>query len=424
MKTTLTLLFSIMLSLFQVTVLNAIQPKPIEQITQQGSISFYFKIDEDLKNGPGSAKGEYNILSLENFGRLFIKQSNSVVLFRWEFVSDDPLLENTLGINVPLPHITGEKWHHMILTWDTDQQFLDGYLNGNSLRMPGTKIPKWEMPALKNLVSTLGDKNIQVENLDYQKSFIAPQAVQAIVPKERYGDMDNILGSMVLPKPITPKKRSLLYETSFADYLSTKGWVSEGPISITHENNWLVMKSHTPDPEDNAFGHTLFWAPQIFPEDFIAEWEVQFLQEDGLAIVYFCTEGIKGEDIFHPSLNKRNGVFSNYIRSDINSYHISYYANNPRLAPGRIASNLRKNSGFYLVSNGPISIKPGSLEVHKAQLIKKGDHIQMNIDGTTIIDYIDDGKTYGPVHGKGRIGLRQMRWTQARYRNFKVWEIE
>jgi len=45
------------------------------------------------------------------------------------------------------------------------------------------------------------------------------------------------------------------------------------------------------------------------------------------------------------------------------------------------------------------------------------------VDGKTIIDWQDDGKKYGPVHGKGSLALRQMKWMKARYRNFKIWEV-
>jgi hypothetical protein len=53
-------------------------------------------------------------------------------------------------------------------------------------------------------------------------------------------------------------------------------------------------------------------------------------------------------------------------------------------------------------------------------LIKDGAHIQLQVDGKVIIDWTDVGSRYGPVLGGGKIGLRQMQWTQAQYRNFRV----
>ena len=112
-----------------------------------------------------------------------------------------------------------------------------------------------------------------------------------------------------------------------------------------------------------------------------------------------------------------------YIRGDINCYHISYYANIPT-NPGRIVSNLRKNNGFYLVSNGPPGVPGGSKDVHKITLVKNNGTIKLGVDGKTIIDWQDDGVKYGPVHGKGSLALRQMKWMKARYRNFKIWEVK
>jgi hypothetical protein len=48
----------------------------------------------------------------------------------------------------------------------------------------------------------------------------------------------------------------------------------------------------------------------------------------------------------------------------------------------------------------------------------------MFVDGRKIIDWLDDGKTYGEVLGSGKMGFRQMQWTHFRYRNFKVWNLK
>ncbi len=59
------------------------------------------------------------------------------------------------------------------------------------------------------------------------------------------------------------------------------------------------------------------------------------------------------------------------------------------------------------------------------RLIKDGAHIQLQVDGRVSIDYTDPGTArYGPIHTDGKIGLRQMQWTIAQYRNFRVWELK
>jgi hypothetical protein len=143
----------------------------------------------------------------------------------------------------------------------------------------------------------------------------------------------------------------------------------------------------------------------------------------GLTIVFFAAKGQNGEDIFDPSLPKRDGTFSHYIRGAVKSYHISYFANTPGFL-GRATSNLRKNNKFHLLASGPVAVRPGSQQIHRVRLIKDGAHIQLQLDGKVSIDFTDPGGSrYGPVYGGGKIGLRQMQWTVARYRNFRVWEL-
>jgi hypothetical protein len=178
----------------------------------------------------------------------------------------------------------------------------------------------------------------------------------------------------------------------------------------------MEMKSQRPD---GPIGHIVHWCPQKFPGSFVAEWDFEILSDNGLCIVFFSAWGKGGKSIFDPSLKPRNGTFEHYTNGDINCYHISYFAYTPNQPRG--VSNLRKNSGFYVVSNGPIGVLGASGgRTHKAVLVKDGARIRMAVDGRVIIDYVDDGQRAGPVWGDGCIGLRQMQWTHGRYRNFKV----
>jgi len=167
----------------------------------------------------------------------------------------------------------------------------------------------------------------------------------------------------------------------------------------------------------------VFWCSNDFPENFIAEWDVQNREPDaGLCIVFFAAKGINGGGIFDSTLPKRDGTFSGYTKGAINNYHISYYANG-KDDPGRETANLRKNKGFHKVQVGESGIPLHSTAIHKVQLIKLEGSIRMFIDNRKIIDWTDDGKTYGKVLGSGKIGFRQMKWTHFAYRNFNVWAV-
>jgi hypothetical protein len=171
--------------------------------------------------------------------------------------------------------------------------------------------------------------------------------------------------------------------------------------------------------------HTVFWCPQDFPESFIAEWEFEPLSQYGLAIVFFAARGENGEDLFEPSLPKRDGKFVHYTHGSITSYHISYFANVENYQMGRIDSNLRKNNKFYRVGGGPVAIPPGTQGWQQMRLIKDGSRIQLFANGKICVDWTDDDPDrYGPPHGSGKIGFRQMTQTVGAYRNFRVWTIE
>lgn len=214
-----------------------------------------------------------------------------------------------------------------------------------------------------------------------------------------------------------PARGKLLYSNSFSSQSGMEGWKMEGPGKVEFRDSWMHM--YSPD----EVGHHVYWCPQDFPGNFIAEWVLQNIEPDaGLCIVFFSALGQNGKDIFDASIKPRDGIFNKYTKSDINNYHISYYANG-KDNQGREVAHLRKNAGFYVVQVGKPGIPINSKEIHKVTLIKNGNHIVMEIDGREIINWLDDGKEYGPVLGGGKIGLRQMKWTHFRYRNFKVWEL-
>jgi hypothetical protein len=214
-------------------------------------------------------------------------------------------------------------------------------------------------------------------------------------------------------------KGKLIYTNSLSNAESVKDWILEGPAKIEFQNNWLQLYS------PNEEGHHVFWCPEDFPGNFIAEWEAQNQEIDaGLCIVFFSAKGLKGESIFDAAMPKRtSGIFTDYTKGAMNDYHISYYANG-RDNPNRETANLRKNKGFNLVQTGEIGIPVQSKAVHKMKLVKKEGLILLYIDDRKVIDWTDDGVKYGKILKDGKIGFRQMQWTHFAYRNFNVWEIQ
>lgn len=209
------------------------------------------------------------------------------------------------------------------------------------------------------------------------------------------------------------------YSNAMGSKQDVEDWRMEGPGVIEFKGGWMDM--YSPGEE----GHHVFWCPADFPSSYIAEWEVQNMEPDaGLCIVFFSAKGKKGESIFDPSFPERNGIFKQYTKSKyFNNYHISYYANGKDKRAREVA-HLRKNEGFHKVLVGEPGIPVQSTAIHKMKLVKDGSHITMFVDQRKIIDWTDDGKKYGAVLEGGKIGLRQMKWTHFRYRNFKVYTNE
>ncbi|NND05511.1 MAG: DUF1961 family protein [Saprospiraceae bacterium] len=213
-------------------------------------------------------------------------------------------------------------------------------------------------------------------------------------------------------------KGKLIYQNDFSTCEDLTDWKMEGPGQIACADNWMHISA--PNEEE----HHVFWCPEEFPSDFAAQWQLQNMETDaGLLIIFFAAKGRNGESIFHPSIAPRDGVFNKYTKSDIDCYHISYYAHTPNYQ-NRPYAHLRKNAGFHKVSVGDAPLPARSTKVHTATLIKQGAHIRMFVDNRKLIDWTDDGQRYGPVLGAGKIGFRQMRWSHFRYRDFKVWQLD
>ncbi|MEH6550118.1 MAG: DUF1961 family protein [Pseudomonadales bacterium] len=193
-------------------------------------------------------------------------------------------------------------------------------------------------------------------------------------------------------------------------------------------------------------GHLVLWNKQVkLPESYMISYNFEPKTPIGLGILFFSAEGIAEQDIFSAELNKRTGIFSEYTKGDINSYHISYWANNAAVGK-RASCNLRKNPGFYSLASGvdpsveklDYSQKEMTLEKHRIELIKIKNRIVFFINGIQVFDYVDQGindtldaqglptgKTIdtGLYHQGGRFGFRQMLSLAAEYSDLKIFSL-
>ena len=384
----------------------------------RGAISFQIQTDKDYHTGPKVKSVTIDILEIPGIAKIRFSQSSTVCELQWLWAGG----VKAENLEVQVPGFPGPYEYFIQYTWDAPGGRFTGYVNGTPLRLSDIRASAWEVPEAAEV--RLAPGPFKTTLVSAQPQYMDEAPARAQVPGAMMGKHAEIFGVWEkdpAPIEVASRKGKLLYESAMNARAGMEGWVMEGPGVTAFEDGWVKMSSKEADSAAKE-GHIVYWCPRDFPESFVAEWEMRILSLEGLCIVFFAARGLNGEDIFDPGLPKRTGIFRQYHSGAISCYHVSYYANTPS-SPGRITSNLRKNSGFHLVANGPPGIEPGADAVHAVRLIKDGAHIQLLVDGKVVIDFTDDGRRYGPVLEGGKIGLRQMQWTEAVYRNFRVYEL-
>ena len=213
----------------------------------------------------------------------------------------------------------------------------------------------------------------------------------------------------------------VLYENPLSSAEDVKDFRAEGDIKITFPDGRMRLQNALPLEAEQP--HFLFWCPQDFPSDIEISWDFQPLSEPGLAMMFFGAQGENGEDLFDPSLKKRNGNYRQYHSGDIRSFHVSYFRRGPK--DTFYLCNLRKSTGFHLVAQGADPI-PGAAHAtvpYRMRVTKFGGNVRFFIDDLPIFSWDDDGKTTGPMIGGGKIGFRQMAPLSAEYANLQVREL-
>ena len=397
-------------------IVGLLAPNPIHrelnfELQQTGSLMFWFLPDRAYKAGETQKRETIPLISMGDLVDVSFKQEGEAINI---FVKWDESLDTDRHIRIFLPEFPGDGWHHFALHWDADAGLINAFLDGSPFYWVNQQVSPWKNLPTKSI--RLHANRFALADVQVFPSPFAPEDLKAIVGAQNLGRLDRLIGAEDLGAlDVGPLRGEVLFEVSMADPAALEGWHLEGPGKIDFSDGWMHLESLRPHGPE---GHVVLWCPQDFPDSFMAEWDFQLLSDDGLCIVFFAAKGLNGEDIFAPSLAKREGVFRQYINGDIASYHLSYYADAP-LAPRR-TTNLRKNPGLNLVSSGPAGVPPNSTAEHRVVLVKDGSRIRMSVDGKLIIDHDDKDGSFGPSLRDGKIGLRQMQWTSGRYRNFRV----
>ncbi|WP_183601630.1 DUF1961 family protein [Paenibacillus phyllosphaerae] len=214
----------------------------------------------------------------------------------------------------------------------------------------------------------------------------------------------------------------MFYENPLHRETDVRGFRMEGDGAVTFPLGRMRLES-VRDAEEGQAANIVFWCPEQFPSDYAITWEFWPVREPGLAIMFFSADGRDGRDLFDPALPARVGIYDQYHHGAMNAYHLSYFR---RLWPQERmfhTCNLRKSYGFHMVAQGadPIPGVADSIGPYRLLLTKHGEEISFTINGLPILQWHDDGATYGERLGGGKLGFRQMAPFIGEYANLRVY---
>ena len=193
------------------------------------------------------------------------------------------------------------------------------------------------------------------------------------------------------------EKRLLVADFEQPSARLPQGWILEGS-GVARIADGALQLRETPD----GVGAVL-WTEADWPQNIRLSFEVSFSNNQGIGVVFIAAKAADGGDALRDT-PKRTGAYDEYIRGKLHSYSLSLHRYWPdgRNNPG---SNLRRNSGFHLLSQ---ALPDPCLEANRryhVEITKKGAHLIVKVDGKTIHEVEDDG-AHGPAHGSGKIGFR------------------
>lgn len=221
---------------------------------------------------------------------------------------------------------------------------------------------------------------------------------------------------------LVPPDWQRIYDNPLATASDVEGFRMEGQGVVTFPEGKLRLENGM-DPEAGQAANFVFWCPEDFPADVAVSWEFSPLREPGLAILFLAARGAAGKDLFDPSLTPRTGIYDQYHHGEMDAFHISYFRRKWPEERQFHTCNLRKSYGFHLVAQGadPIPGVEDVTEPYRMLAVKQGSAISFYINELPVFSWQDDGETYGPLLGGGRIGFRQMAPLLAEYSNLQVY---
>jgi len=216
---------------------------------------------------------------------------------------------------------------------------------------------------------------------------------------------------------------AVLYDNSLASEADVAGFRMEGDAAVSFPQGRMRMENCR-DPKEGQAANFVYWCPNDFPSDIAVTWDFWPIREPGLCILFISATGDQGQDLFDAFLATRAGEYHQYHSGDINALHVSYFRRKHPNERAFQVCNLRKSYGFHMVAQGadPLPSVSDAQPPYAITLIKCGAEVAFYIRDLLIFRWVDDGTTYGPLLGGGKLGFRQMAPLIGEYANLKVYE--
>lgn len=213
-----------------------------------------------------------------------------------------------------------------------------------------------------------------------------------------------------------------IYRNTLEGPAQVEGFRMEGDGAVTFPQGRLRLES-TRGAEEGQKANVVFWCPEVFPAELAISWRFRPLREPGLAILFFGAAGAGGKDLFDPFLPVRTGEYDQYHHGEMDAYHISYFRRMWEEERAFHTCNLRKSYGFHLVAQGadPLPDTADMTEAYRMLVVKGGAAVTFAINGLPVLHWVDDGLSFGPLLGAGRLGFRQMAPLIAEYSDLVVY---
>ncbi|MDD9269124.1 DUF1961 family protein [Paenibacillus sp. GCM10023248] len=221
---------------------------------------------------------------------------------------------------------------------------------------------------------------------------------------------------------LIPPDWRMVYNNPLRSENDVAGFRMEGDGAVSFPMGRMRLES-TRDPGEGQAANLVFWCPEALPADIAVSWEFWPVREPGLAIMFLCAQGREGQDVFDPGLAKRTGIYDQYHHGDIDAFHISYFRRRYPEERQFHTCNLRKSYGFHLVAQGadPIPDVADAVGPYRMLALKRGREVLLAVNGLVLFRWQDDGSTWGPLLGAGKLGFRQMAPLIAEYGNLQVY---